>query len=122
MTLPALLLLLLTVWFLSPDLSLLLGGPHPADVQYIADGLFGAALAMLARRRHPSALWRLLCDMSAVLWLAHPACLPAWGGGQAVGSICDAAGGTSTTAVVCMLLVSIAGYLYDRSAATSAHA
>lgn len=97
------LLLLLTVWFLAPELTMLLHGPHPAVVQYAADGFFGAALAVLARRRHPSPMWRLLCDMSAVLWLAHPACLPGWSEGQSAGSIC-------------MLLVGIARYLYDRSA------
>ncbi len=97
------LLLLQTVWFLAPELTMLLHGPHPAVVQYAADGFFGAALAVLARRRHPSPMWRLLCDMSAVLWLAHPACLPGWSEGQSAGSIC-------------MLLVGIAGYLYDRSA------
>lgn len=96
------LLLLLTVWFLAPELTMLLHGPHPAVVQYAADGFFGAALAVLARRRHPSPMWRLLCDMSAVLWLAHPACLPGWSEGQSAG-------------IICMLLVGIAGYLYDRS-------
>lgn len=96
------LLLLQTVWFLAPELTMLLHGPHPAVVQYAADGFFGAALAVLARRRHPSPMWRLLCDMSAVLWLAHPACLPGWSEGQSTG-------------IICMLLVGIAGYLYDRS-------
>jgi len=96
------LLLLLTVWFLAPELTMLLHGPHPAVVQYAADGFFGAALAVLARRRHPSPMWRLLCDMSAVLWLAHPSCLPGWSEGQSAG-------------IICMLLVGIAGYLYDRS-------
>ena len=109
------LLLLLTVWFLAPELTRLLHGPHPAVVQYAADGFFGAALAVLARRRHPSLMWRLLCDMSAVLWLAHPACLPGWSEGQSAGSICDAASGTPATGIICMLLVGIAGYLYDRS-------
>lgn len=112
----ALLLALVATWFLSPDLALA-AGVSTSAVQYRADGILGAALALLARDATPPDwgwLWRAICDAAALLWVMHPVCdiyVPTAGADTA--SICDDASGIPGSAIVVCLLAAAAGWLLD---------
>ncbi len=119
MLLTCLALLLLVAWFVSPDLALS-AGVSTSAVQYRADGIYGAALALLARDRIGipeswGAAWRAVCDASALLWIAHPVCDLSWPtGGVDTASVCDDVSGIPGSSVVLSLLAAGAGWIYDR--------
>lgn len=119
MLLCCLALLMLTAWFLAPDLAIELGVSTSA-VQYRADGIYAAALALLAREYQPipqawRTTWRAICDGAALLWIAHPVCDLYWpAGGVDTASVCDAVSGLPGSSVVLAALAATAGWLIDR--------
>lgn len=117
MTRAALLLALVAVWYLAPDLALL-ADISTSAVQYRADGILGAALALLLRDAAPAdapgVIWRAICDAAALLWIAHPVCdiyIPTPGADTA--SICDDVTGSHWSSVAAVLLAALAGWLAD---------
>lgn len=111
-------MLLLVAWFVAPDLALELGISTSA-VQYRADGIYAAALALLARE-YPHIppdwrwAWRAIFDAAALFWVAHPVCDLYWPtGGVDTASVCDAVSGVPWSAVLLALIGAAAGGLYD---------
>ena len=117
MTRCTLLLALLTTWFLAPDMALA-AGVSTSQVQYRADGIFGAALAVLTRDLSPpdwSWLWRAICDAAALLWVMHPVCDIYWPtAGIDTASVCDDVSGIPGSAIVVCIIAAAAGWLLDQ--------
>lgn len=89
-----LLLILAAIRFWAPDLALLAGG-DPSGATYQANGLYGAALALVAADAiarpagRPRAFDAAVLGLSAVLWCLQFACDLFWVKAGPTAAICD---------------------------------
>jgi hypothetical protein len=109
----ALLLLLVAVWYYAPDLALMADGSTRAAT-YQANGIFGAALCLLAREHDPSRAWRAVCDMAAFFFVMQPVCDAFWiTEGAHTASVCDAVFYMPLSDLCGAGIVALAGWIYD---------
>lgn len=107
-----LLLLLSAAWFWSPDMALALDG-DPSGATYQANGLYGAALALIAadavaRPGAPSLFDAAVMALSAVLWALQFACDLFWAPGQPTAAVCDDVTNRPITVLCALALLAVA--------------
>lgn len=111
-----LLLVLSAVWFWAPDMALALDG-DPSGATYHDNGLYGAALALIAadavaRPGAPSLFDGAVLALSAVLWALQFACDLFWVPGQPTAAVCDDVTNRPIT-VLCALALLAAAVALD---------
>lgn len=107
-----LLLALAAVWFWAPDMALALDG-DPSGATYQANGLFGAALALIAadavaRPGAPSLFDAAVLALSAPLWALQFACDLFWAPGQPTAAVCDDVTNRPITVLCALALLAVA--------------
>lgn len=107
-----LLLALAAVWFWAPDMALALGS-DPSGATYRANGLYGAALALIAadavaRPGAQSLFDAAVMALSAVLWALQFACDLFWMPGQPTAAVCDDVTNRPITALCALALLAVA--------------
>lgn len=114
MTRAALMLLLVAVWYYCADLAQMLDG-DTRRTQYLANGIFGAAVCLLWRDAARDPLMRGIALAAAYLWVLMPVCGVLWvPTPTGTASICNDVFAVPLSELIGCGLAVGAGYLYDQ--------